>query len=136
MYNIVNSKLYKSILSKIPLLALFVITVSTNYYYFYDESYKAIYRVLSYITGFSIFSLLPYFYIVYKFKFCTYSKIAVWGIFGYICINIIYWILETFLEIKDSLLSHIFEAVFITGTLFLALYSLAKENFKNYGHGT
>ncbi|UXQ88855.1 hypothetical protein [Tenacibaculum phage Larrie] len=123
----IDSPLFKRVLSMIPLIALLIICICTNYYYFFDKSYKTFYSLISYTFGFSLFSLMPYFYIVYRFNFCMYTKISLWAILGYILVNIFYWILDNILGLPKVLYMSLFEGLFLIVSLILAMYSIQKE---------
>ena len=87
----IDKKSFKTFLSLIPLIALFLVCVSTNYYYFFNNSYSVYYDLISSCTGFSLFSLPSFFYIVYKYKFCDYSKIALFGLLFCVLTNIVFF---------------------------------------------
>jgi hypothetical protein len=131
MKELFTSKLYKSILSIIPLFTLVVICLACNYYYFFADSYTKFYNLLSYIFGFSISSLMPYFYIAYRFDFCDYSKISLWSIFGFILLNIYFTVISMFFDFEFLEKRQFFECSFLTLSLFLTMYSLTKKYFKN-----
>lgn len=120
---LVDSKIFKSILAKIPLIALLLMTISTNYYYFFNDSYSKYYTLISYFSGFSILSLPAYFYIVYKFNFCTYSKVALWGVCFYVFFNMI----NFFIELSDNTYANVFESGVVSTTLFSSFWHLIKD---------
>lgn len=122
----VSSNIYKRILSLIPLIALSLIVFSTNYYYFFNEEYKKIYELITYVSGFSLMSIVPYFYIVYRYNFCLYSKYAVWGILVYIVINISYFF-AGLLDVEIGYYAQVFEAVSITSILGISIIYLIRK---------
>lgn len=120
MKKLINKKFFKSFIAKIPLIALILITLSTNYYYFFDSDYSKYYELISYFSGFSILSLPAYFFMVYKFNFCHYSKIAVWGLAFYLLFNIS----DFFIKFNDNFYTNVFEAGTLSITLFLSIWYL------------
>lgn len=125
---IVNHSVFKTVLSLIPLISLLFITLSTNYYYFFNNSYSVYYDLISYCTGFSLFSLPAYFYIVYKYGFCDYSKFALFGITSYIITNIMWFFANLFFSIEQNIYTNVFEALTITIFLILSIYHWIKSN--------
>ncbi len=114
MRKIISSKIFKQFLSKVPIIALLLITISTNYYHFFNDSYSSVYALISYMSGFSLLSLPAYFYIAYKHNFCAYSKIALWGMTFYVCLNICRVVALQFFNIDEGFYSNIFEGSVLT----------------------
>ncbi len=119
MKKIISSKIFKNFLSKVPLIALLLITVSTNYYYFFNDSYASVYALISYVSGFSLLSLPAYFYIIYKHDFCAYSKVSLWGVTFFVCLNTLRQLALQFFNIRESFYSNIFEGGVLS--IFLAM---------------
>ena len=124
MKKLINTKFFKSFISKVPLITLLLITISTNYYYFFSDSYSKYYSLISYCSGFSILSLPGYFFIVYKFNFCMYSKVALWGVAFYVIFNV----LDFFVKFGEGFYRNVFEAGTLTIVLALSIWYLILKN--------
>ena len=127
MRRIISKKWFKNIITTSPLVILLVITISTNYCFFVDDTYYLIYDILSYLFGTSIVTLCSLLFIVYKYNFCTYSILATWGIIIYTFLNLI----STFIEclFKYNLSSEIlfFEITILSIISSMSLYYFIKK---------
>lgn len=81
MNKFVKNRRFRTLLSLSPMIVLLYVLLAI----FFGIKNDFMNRVF----GLSIFGILPYFYIVYQYKFCDYSKISVWGLFLFILTNII-----------------------------------------------
>lgn len=122
--NIIDSSFFKTSISLIPLVSLLVTVLCTNYYYFFDESYFQVYDLISFLFGFSVFSLPAYFFIVYRYGFCVYSKLALWGLSTYVLINLVWFFIDLFFDIKQNIYTNVFESFSITTILLFSIYFL------------
>ena len=127
---IITHNRVKNFIALIPVISLALLVLSTNYYYFFNSSYLKVYELISFTSGFSILSITPVFYMVYRYNFFLYSKLAVWGILVYILINLTYFFLGLF-NIEIGFYAQVFEAFSITCFLTLSLVSMYRNFFKN-----
>lgn len=76
--------------------------------------------------GYSLLSITPMIYMVYRYKFCAYSKIAVFGLLSFICFNIINQVLKAFSVSVDYAL--VFQCINLSVFFIGALYYLIFKN--------
>ena len=111
-----NSSILKII--KYYNLIILVIYVLGSIAFVYDlQTYQSLYKILSAILGFNLFSLIPNGYIVNKFNFCDWSKMAFISNVVICLLELLFSVLEMFIEIKwDVIIMLVISSILLTFT--------------------
>lgn len=88
------SRYFKIFITLVPVVSLFLVSATTVYYNLFDDSYRAVYGLLSNLFGFSLFWLPVYFYMANRYHLCGYTRIALIGLSMYVMVNILNSVLK------------------------------------------
>lgn len=132
MKNLIVNKHFKSLVSLIPFVTLGISCLIINLYYFEVLVSPMFLDFISYFFGVSISSVIPMFYMVYRYDFCIYSKVSVYGLVSFICVNLI----DSLGELMGMTFQYALTFQCISSTLIFILslyFFISMERLLHYG---
>lgn len=115
----------KAFITLVPVIALFLVMISTIVYYYFNEEYLSIYDLISNTFGYGCAWLPVYYYAYEKYHLCFYTKVALHGLTFYSFINIAYY----FTSFNENIYFKAFEAVTLISFSIITIYFILKTYF-------
>lgn len=106
-----------SIIKYYNLVILFIYVLGSFLFLYGAEYYQSIYKIFVALLGFNLFSLIPNGYIVAKFKFCDWSKMAYVSNVIICLLELIFSVLEIFIIVPwDGIIMMVVSSVLLAFT--------------------
>tara|TARA_R110000803_G_scaffold113886_5_gene182341 strand:+ start:2886 stop:3263 length:378 start_codon:yes stop_codon:yes gene_type:complete len=116
----------KAFITLVPIITLFLVTISTVVYNLFTDEYYLIYDVINNTFGYGIFWLPIYYYGYEKYHLCFYTKVALDGLTTYSVINLIYF----FTDLNTNLYFTSFEVATLVVFSLITIYFILKNTLK------